>query len=67
MTPDKIPYQYYTHLVYGFAPPINTTTWEVGAIPGYLQQRWKTFNNLKKVWNGKTLLSLGGDLPVRFQ
>jgi len=64
MTVDKIPAQYYTHLVYGFAPPISTTTWEL-QIPGEDEvAKYTTFNGLKKNHPGLiTMLSIGGDLP----
>lgn len=62
MTPEFIPAQYYTHLIFGFAPPIDTNSWELKDPMDDLV-RYNSFNNLKtKYTKLKTMLSIGGDL-----
>lgn len=63
MTPDRIPHQYYTHLVYCFSPGVNTQTWTLENADEKEVLRYTLFNNLKDHHPGlKTMMSLGGDL-----
>lgn len=66
LQPDTVPANLYTHLVYGFSPPISTTTWQLEQPHENEAARYVAFNALKaKNPNLKTMLSVGGDLPVR--
>jgi chitinase len=63
MTPDQIPAQYYTHLIYGFAPGIDNNTFEFKSAGSFEESRYKLFNeNKKKNSNLLTGISIGGDL-----
>lgn len=57
MTVDKIPKQYYTHLIYGFAPPI-TPNGEFGSIFDDEKERYSKITSLGL----HVSLSIGGDL-----
>ncbi|SPQ94373.1 unnamed protein product (mitochondrion) [Plasmodiophora brassicae] len=64
LQPDTVPANLYTHLVYGFSPPISTTTWQLEQPHENEAARYVAFNALKaKNPNLKTMLSVGGDLP----
>ena len=65
MTPDQIPAEYYTHLIYGFAPAIDTNTFDFKNPGSTEEYRYKLFNdNKKKNKNLMTGISIGGDLQT---